>query len=92
MLDSLTASYSSARRIIMHNRIMQFGEWLPITRLELLSEFGNRHSVELLDSQGRRWKGVIDALEHEDGSGLSFNVRMTGVPGNWFHIRCLADH
>jgi hypothetical protein len=58
-----------------------------MSKFNLMFAFMNRVVVILTDSSGIRHQGIISSLQHEDGSGRSFNVQTEG--GQSFHIRTI---
>ena len=63
----------------------QNGKIVELELLKLLVGFGDRDELILIDSSGIKHQDVISSLQHEDGSGHSWNV--TTVGGQKFHIR-----
>lgn len=58
-------------------------------RQHMLNSFATRSYVTLTRSDGTKVGGVIASLEHEDGSGLSFNVRFEGRDeSEYIHFVC----
>lgn len=50
----------------------------------LMKAFAERQSVPIQDSAGDWHMGIIARIEHEDGSGNSFNVH---IDGGWIHVK-----
>lgn len=57
------------------------------TKRHLIQLFLERRTAGLYDSQGVYHQGVISSIQHEDGSGSSFNITTEG--GQKYHIRTI---
>lgn len=55
-------------------------------RFSLIAAFVQRQVITVGNVTGKRTTGVISALQHEDGSGYSFNV--TFECGQKAYVRC----
>ncbi len=62
------------------------GKFVKIDTKTLAIVFFERLPITLLDSSGNTHAGVILSLQHEDGSGRSFNVTLDS---NTFHVRTI---
>lgn len=57
-----------------------------VSKFQLINFFMNRTVCKILDSNGKPHSGIISSIQHEDGSGKSFNISM----GNdTFHLRTI---
>jgi hypothetical protein len=63
-----------------------------MARETLLKAFANRRPVTIPDStKGGNWTvcGVINTLQHEDGSGYSYLVTLSQQPGVRYYVRTI---
>lgn len=56
-----------------------------ITKFQLFTAFMDRKYLTIQDSNGGWHTCIISSIQHEDGSGKSFNIVSEG--GQNFHIR-----
>lgn len=64
---------------------------VPLSKYRLAQAFLDYGSVELYDDNGKKHVGRISSVQHEDGSGQSFNVCIEGVTPQpqRFHVRTI---
>jgi len=58
-----------------------------IGKITLFSWFSARIVSMLRDSNGKLHTGIISSIQHEDGSGSSFNITLEN--GEVFHLRTI---
>lgn len=61
-------------------------QWQPLTVATLMEHFTRRLSISLHTPNGS-YSGVISSLQHEDGSGRSYNVLLQRATAT-VYVRC----